>query len=41
MKPGPCFYCNKDAQYFDVVTDNEKYIVSDVCEDHLEMGLSS
>jgi hypothetical protein len=41
MKPGQCFYCIKDATYFDIVTDDEKYLVADVCQDHLEMGLSS
>lgn len=41
MKPGQCFYCENDAAYFDVIMDDEEYIVADVCIDHLKMGLSS
>ncbi len=41
MKLGKCVYCKEDAKYFDVVLNNDDYIVADVCEDHLEMGLSS
>jgi len=41
MAAGKCFYCKKDAIYFDVIMDNDEYIVADVCLDHLKMGLSS
>lgn len=41
MKPGQCFYCETDAKYFDVIMDNDDYLVADVCIDHLKMGLSS
>lgn len=41
MKSGSCVYCEQDAKYFDIVLNNDDYIVADVCEDHLEMGLSS
>jgi hypothetical protein len=32
-----CFFCNKDAQYFDVVLNNKDYIVADVCNDHVSI----
>jgi hypothetical protein len=41
MKSGKCFYCEKDATYFDIVMDNEDYIVADVCMGHVAVGLSS
>jgi hypothetical protein len=41
MKSGKCVYCEKDAKYFDVILDNEEYIIADVCDHHLKMGLSS
>jgi hypothetical protein len=41
MKSGKCFYCDKDAAYFDVIMDNNDYLIADVCIDHLKMGLSS
>ncbi len=41
MQSGKCFYCDKDAAYFDVIMDDEDYIIADVCIDHLKMGLSS
>lgn len=36
-----CFYCVSDATYFDIVQKGSKYIVADVCNNHLVMGLSS
>ena len=41
MNPGKCFYCDKEASYFDVIMDDENYMIADVCIDHLKMGLSS
>ena len=41
MNQSKCFYCDNDASYFDVIMDNEEYLVADVCMDHLKMGLSS
>ena len=41
MNAGKCFYCDKDASYFDVIMDKNEYLVADVCIDHLKMGLSS
>ena len=41
MKSGKCFYCDNDALYFDVILDNQEYIIADVCGNHLKVGLSS
>lgn len=41
MNQSKCFYCDKTAAYFDVIMDDEEYLVADVCMDHLKMGLSS
>ena len=41
MNPGQCFYCDNDAAYFDVIMDDEDYLIADVCINHLKMGLSS
>jgi hypothetical protein len=39
MNKSKCFFCDSDATHFDIVVNNEKYIVADVCLDHLSMGL--
>jgi len=36
-----CFYCDKKATHFDIVVNQKDYIVADVCEKHLSLGLSS
>lgn len=41
MNKSKCFFCENTALYYDVVIDHEKYIVADVCLDHLSMGLVS
>lgn len=41
MTAGKCFYCEEDAVYFDVIMNNDEYIIADVCFNHLKMGLSS
>lgn len=41
MKKNKCFFCEKDATYYDVVIDNSEYIIADVCFTHLSMGLVS
>jgi hypothetical protein len=41
MKESKCFFCDKTAAYFDVVQKDSEYIVADVCNGHLVMGLSS
>jgi hypothetical protein len=34
MKKTNCFFCDKEAIYYDVVVDNDEYIVADVCSKH-------
>lgn len=41
MNKPKCFFCEKDATHYDVVVDNLKYIVADVCLIHLSVALSS
>jgi hypothetical protein len=41
MKESKCFFCDNKAAYFDVVQKDSEYIVADVCNSHLVMGLSS
>jgi hypothetical protein len=41
MKKGKCFYCDNDATYFDVVQNEKKYLIADVCDQHVVVGLSS
>ena len=41
MKESRCFFCDKVATHFDVVMKDSEYIVADVCNGHLVMGLSS
>jgi hypothetical protein len=41
MNKTKCFFCDKEAAYLDVVVNHADYIVADVCEKHLQMGLSS
>jgi len=41
MNQSKCFYCDNNAAYFDVIMDDEEYLVADVCMDHLKLGLSS
>lgn len=41
MKESKCFFCEKTAAYFDIVQTDSKYIIADVCNNHLVMGLSS
>lgn len=41
MKESKCFFCERRAAYFDVVQTDSDYIIADVCNYHLVMGLSS
>lgn len=41
MKTSKCFFCEKDATHYDVVVEHEKYIVADVCLNHLSMSLTA
>ena len=41
MNESKCFFCEKGATHYDVVVDNLKYIVADVCLTHLSVALSS
>ena len=41
MNKYKCFFCDKEATHYDVVVKHTKYIVADVCFDHLSMGLVS
>jgi hypothetical protein len=41
MKESRCFFCDKVATHFDVVMKDSEYIVADVCNGHLVIGLSS
>lgn len=36
-----CYYCNKNAEFNQLVGEPDNYIVSGVCKDHFVMGLSS
>ena len=36
-----CYYCDKPAEYNDVVVEDLVYSMSSVCKKHLRMGLSS
>ena len=36
-----CFYCENEAEYSQLVGDENNYIVAEVCKKHLTMGLSS
>jgi hypothetical protein len=41
MTQTECFFCDREATHLDVVVNHSDYIVADVCNKHLEMGLSS
>lgn len=41
MNNSKCFFCEKNATHYDVVINNSKYIVTDVCLTHLSIALSS
>jgi hypothetical protein len=41
MEKYKCFFCDEEATHYDVVVDHAKYIVADVCLNHLSMGLVS
>jgi hypothetical protein len=41
MNKTKCFFCDEDAAYLDVVVNHADYVVADVCNKHLTMGLSS
>lgn len=41
MKESKCFFCDNKAAYFDVVQTDSSFVVADVCNSHLVMGLSS
>lgn len=34
MNKSKCFFCEKEAVYYDVVVDHGDYIVADVCSLH-------
>ena len=36
-----CFYCDNDAEYSQLVGEEDDYVVAGVCKKHLTMGLSS
>jgi hypothetical protein len=36
-----CYYCDQEARYTQLVGTPGNYFVSNVCKDHLQMGLSS
>ena len=40
-KPEKCYYCDKKAEYNQLVEDSASFVVSGVCKDHLSMGLIS
>lgn len=40
MKNTKCFYCDKKATHFDVVQNGDDYLVADVCDLHVAIGLS-
>ena len=35
-----CYYCENEAEYQDVVIDNESFIVDAVCKQHITNYLS-
>jgi hypothetical protein len=37
----PCYYCDKEAIYTQLVGTPGNYFVSNVCKEHFKMGLSS
>lgn len=41
MKKSKCFFCDNDATHYDIVVNQDDYIVADVCFNHLSMGLMS
>lgn len=41
MNKTKCFFCDQEAEYLDVVVNHLDYIVADVCNKHIEIGLSS
>ncbi len=41
MKKDKCFLCDKEAAYYDVVINNDTYIVADVCPDHFSQEFVS
>lgn len=34
MNKSSCFFCEKEAVYYDVVVDKGGYIIADVCSSH-------
>jgi hypothetical protein len=41
MNKTECFFCESEATHLDVVVNHSDYIVADVCQKHLVIGLSS
>lgn len=41
MKKHKCFFCEKEALYYDVVLNNKDYIIADVCQDHMSIEFVS
>jgi hypothetical protein len=41
MEKSKCHFCDKEAQYYDVVLKNAEYIVGDVCIDHISVEFVS
>jgi hypothetical protein len=41
MNKTKCFYCTKEATHFDIVQTDTEYLIADVCNNHLVVGLSS
>lgn len=41
MNKTKCFYCVNEATHFDIVQKDSKYLIADVCNSHLVVGLSS
>lgn len=41
MEKHKCFFCENNATHYDVVFNNFKYFIADVCLVHLSIGLVS
>ncbi len=41
MNKEPCFYCSNEAEYYDVVIDNDSFLIGAVCKKHVTNYLSA
>ena len=41
MNKTKCFFCDQEATYYDVVVNDDNYIVADVCSNHFSQEFVS